>query len=224
MVLVSLAHPNEDRMANRIDPLRLLWAASLCCLIAASARAVPAKTDDPPPPAAAAKMNEPGAEAQLLARDAGTWDVTATLQATPDGKPQVTKGLVAERVLVGNYLQETLKPAPDAGGPEFTRIEYLTYSRVEGRWQYVSMDTRFPVGIMPATSFDKGDPDKLTLEFAPLGFVGLGDKVDGKLVRSDFVITRDGRDHQLKQQHWVQADGSGKKWLAVQYEYRRRRP
>ena len=199
------------------SPIRTRLAAGLCCLIAVGAHAEQTK-----PPVAAAHMNEAGPEAQRLARDVGTWDVVATLKPTPDARPMVTKGLVAERVLIGNYLQETLRPAPGSEGPDFQRIDYLTYSRVEGRWQYVSMDTRFPVGIMPATSFDKGADDKIALEFAPLGFVGLGDKVEGRLVRSDLVLTRDGPDHQVKAQRWVQADGGGKPWLAVQYEYRRR--
>jgi hypothetical protein len=37
------------------------------------------------------------------------------------------------------------------------------------------------------------------------------------------VITRAGADRELKQQHFIQADGTGVEWLAVQYEYTRRR-
>ena len=54
---------------------------------------------------------------------------------------------------------------------------------MEGRWQYVSMDTRFPVGIMPASSFDKGTDDKRILVFESLAFVGLGRDVEGRLIR-----------------------------------------
>jgi hypothetical protein len=167
-------------------------------------------------------MSEPGPEGQQLAADAGTWDVTATLRPTPDAKPMVTKGLVAERALVGLYLQETMKPAAGSSEPDFRRIDYLTYNRVEGRWQYVSLDTRLPVGIMPAYSFDKASDKKIELRFEPLAFVGLGKNVEGVMVRSDMVITRDGADHQTKEQSWVMADGSGRTWLAVQYDYRRR--
>ena len=59
--------------------------------------------------------------------------------------------------------------------PDFKRIAFQYYDRVAGRWQYVSIDTRFPVGIMPARSFG---PE------------------DGRL---------------------------GRQWLAVVYEYTRRR-
>jgi hypothetical protein len=30
-------------------------------------------------------------------------------------------------------------------------------------------------------------------------------------------------DHEFIRQFWVQADGTGREWLAVEYEYRRRR-
>ena len=173
-------------------------------------------------PTAAKRLNEPGPEAQQLASEAGTWEVTATMWPAPDAKPIVTKNLVAERTMIGGYLQETMKPAAGAKDPPFTRIDYVYYSRVEGRWQYVSMDTRMPVGVMPAASFDRGTDKALTFEFAPLGFVGMGDKVEGTLMRSDMVITRDGKDHQVKEQHWVKADGTGKAWLAIRYDYRRK--
>jgi hypothetical protein len=191
----------------------LALVSALVCTLQAGAKA----------DSAAARMSELGPEAQQLARDVGTWNVVATFRPTPDAKPMVTKGLVAQRTLIGLYLQEIIKPAPGSEVPDFQRIEYLTYSRVEGRWQYVSLDTRFPVGIMPAWSFGKETNGKLTLQFEPIAFVGLGPEVEGKMVRSTFVITRNGTDRQLKQQYWVQADGSGREWLAVQYEYTRKR-
>jgi Protein of unknown function (DUF1579) len=169
------------------------------------------------PPSAAARMSVPGAEGKLLATDAGSWEVVATLRPTADAKPMVTRGLVAERTLIGLYLQEVMKPGANSSEPEFQRIDYLTYNRVEGRWQYVSMDTRLPVGIMPAYSFDKGE-----LQFEPIAFVGLGHNVEGMMVRSNMVITRDGNAHQTKEQYWSMADGSGRTWLAVQYDYRRK--
>jgi hypothetical protein len=98
----------------------------------------------------------------------------------------------------------------------------LSYDRVEGRWKYVSMDTRFPVGIMPAWSFGGEETGTLRLLFEPLGFVGFGADVEGRLTRSDMVISRPGADRELKQQHFIQANGSGTEWLAVQYEYTRR--
>jgi len=43
----------------------------------------------------------------------------------------------------------------------------------------VSLDTRFPAGIMPAWSFEQEVDRKLVLQFESLGFVGFGPEVGG---------------------------------------------
>jgi hypothetical protein len=93
------------------------------------------------PASAAARMSAPGPEAEVLARDVGSWDVVATLRVAPDAKPIVTRGLVAERTLIGLYLQEVMKPAPGSR-PDFTRIDYQTYSRVEARIRRAGRERR----------------------------------------------------------------------------------
>lgn len=198
-------------------PLCVLMLTALATMAPAQANAAETKT-----PTAAERMSAFGHETKLLEQQVGTWDVTCTLRLTADAEPVVVKGLVAERRMVGRYMEEVMKPAPGSKVPDFRRIAYLTYSKVEGRWQYVSLDTRFPVGIMPAHSFDKGSDKELVLEFAPLGFVGLGSEVEGRMMRSNFVITRDGKDHEVARQYWVTSDGTGRKWLAVEYDYTRR--
>ena len=169
---------------------------------------------------AAERLMVPGPEEQQLAERAGAWNVVATMWPTPDAEPIVADGLIAERTMIGLYLQEIMRPGPD-GGPDFQRIDYLHYDRVEGRWKYVSMDTRLPVSIMPASSFGRAADGTLRLVFAPLGFIGFGTEVDGKLTRSDLLITSRSASHEFKQQHFISADGTGRQWLAVQYEYRR---
>ncbi|HEV8577664.1 MAG TPA: DUF1579 family protein [Thermoanaerobaculia bacterium] len=171
---------------------------------------------------AAQRMSKPGPEEEQLTQRAGVWDVVATLWPAPGAEPIVSKGLIAERTMIGPLLQEIMRPAPGSATPDFRRIDFLTYDRVEGRWKYVSMDTRFPVSIMPAWSFGGERNGVLTLYFEPLAFVGFGKEVEGRMMRSDMVITHPSADHELKQQHFVMADGTGKEWLAVQYEYTRR--
>jgi hypothetical protein len=95
------------------------------------------------------------------------------------------------------------------------------FCRVEGRWQYVSLDTRFPVGIMPAWSFGKEKDGKLVMQFESLAFVGLGRDVEGRMIRSNLELSRGSDDHEFVRQFWVQADGTGREWLAVEYEYKR---
>ncbi len=172
------------------------------------------------PASAITAMLELGPEGQRLAARAGTWDARITIRPSPDAAPLVWNGLTAERRMIGGFLQEVLsKTGPDA----FQRIAYLHYNRVEGRWQYVSMDTRFPAGIMPAWSEDAGRPDHISLQFEPIAFPGWGAGVDGWMLRSTYEVSGIGTDHETAHQYWTRADGTGQRWLAVEYDYRRRR-
>lgn len=167
------------------------------------------------------RLNAAGTEARSLIERIGTWEVVATFWPTPGAEPVVTRGLVAERRMIGNFLEERMTPAPVSGMPDFTRIDYLGFNRVEGRWQYVSLDSRLPVGIMPATSFARGEPDNLSLIFEPLAFAGFAEAVEGRMMRSDLTIRRESPDREVKEQRFVAAVGDGRPWLAVRYEYRR---
>jgi hypothetical protein len=79
------------------------------------------------------------------------------------------------------------------------------------------------VGIMPAYSFANESEGKLTMHFESLAFVGLGREVEGRMIRSNLEIVRENDDHEFVRQYWVQADGSARRWLAVEYEYTRRK-
>lgn len=191
-------------------------------VLATTVPATSATRSDAPSLAAAKRMMQPGPEDRALASENGTWNVVSTLRLTPDAKPIVTRGIIATRRMIGNYQQEIMKPAPGSDTPDFRRLAYLHYFRVQGCWQYVSMDTRFPVGIMPAKGCEEAHDGKLTLEFDSIPFVGLGDKVEGRSINSNLVIVHDGPDHEYIRQYWTRADGTGQRWLAVQYEYTRR--
>jgi hypothetical protein len=134
----------------------------------------------------------------------------------------VSRGLVAQRSMIGRMLQEVMQPAPSSATPDFQRLDYLDYDRVEGRWKYVSMDTRFPVSIMPAWSSGPGQADSITLQFQPQAFVGFGSVVEGRFMVSDMVISTRGPGRMIKEQHVTMADGTGRRWLFARYEYTRR--
>ncbi len=221
-MLATLARrATSSRRLIRRALVRPLVGATLTTLTAVGA--LPAQpAGDAAPGSAIARMQERGPEAEALARRVGAWDVVMTLRPTPDAAPVVTSGMIAERTMVGPFLAEVMRPTPGSDTPDFRRVSYLTYNRVEGRWQYVSLDTRFPAGIMPAWSYEPGDERTLTLQFEGLGFVGFGSEVEGRLTRSNYVLTREREDREIAQQYWTQADGSGRTWLAVQYEYTRR--
>jgi hypothetical protein len=76
---------------------------------------------------------------------------------------------------------------------------------------------------MPARSFGPEDGRTLRLEFDDIAFVGLGREVEGRTLHSNLVITRQSDDHEILQQYMIAADGTGRQWLAVIYEYTRQR-
>jgi hypothetical protein len=201
---------------------RSIGIAAILALFAplSSSAATDAK---PATPSAAERMQQSGPEEQQLKRRTGAWTVKTTFRPTPDAQPMITDHLVADRKMVGLYMEEVMHPDAGAQMPDFKRLAYQYYSRVEGRWQYVSMDTRFPVGIMPAYSFANESEGKLTMHFESLAFVGLGREVEGRMIRSNLEIVRENDDHEFVRQYWVQADGSTRRWLAVEYEYTRRK-
>ncbi len=175
-----------------------------------------------PGASAAARMNELGPENAAMAAYAGLWDVTETVWDKPDGPPVTTTGLIAERRMIGSYLQEFICPASDTSSQDIKRIDYLSFQRVEGRWKYVSIEMRAPVGIMPAYSFDRGDDKGVVLLHEPFAITGGGSDVAGQMLRMNTVITRDGPDRDVKSQHFVLPDGAGTVWLAHRYAYTRR--
>jgi hypothetical protein len=192
----------------------LVWAIEWLAAMPLSAQ--PART-------AAERMAQPGPEELALRRQVGTWDVVTTMWPSASAQPIVTRGLIAERTMVGSILQEEMRPAPGSSVADFRRIDYLHFDRIEQRWKYVSMDTRFPVSIMPAWSFSGARGDTIRVEFAPQGFVGFGAEVEGRFMVADLVVTRSDADHEAKRMHFNMARGEGAPWLFVEYIYTRRR-
>ena len=75
---------------------------------------------------------------------------------------------------------------------------------------------------MPAWSSVRGDGATIELTFAPFAFVGTGAEVTGQMLRMEQVIRLQDADHDVKDQYFTMADGTGTKWLAHRYAYVRR--
>jgi hypothetical protein len=205
---------------------RYLQISAAFVAVAASAsvaRAIDAPAREGQNLSAATQMSRPGAHEAALVAQAGTWNVTASMWPAPHAVPIVTRGLLAERTMIGAYLQEIMQPAPGSKVPDFRRLDYLNFDHVEGRWKYVSMDTRFPVSIMPAKSTGIGEDARIALQFESQAFVGFGANVEGRFMLSDMVVTSSDKDHQVKEQRVNMANGTGESWLFVRYEYTRQR-
>ena len=182
---------------------------------------VPAAASAPKPASAAARLNTLGPENSQLARQAGTWDVVETVWASPGAAP-VSTHAVAERRMIGAFLEETLRPA--SGSNTVLRIDYLSFHPIEGRWKYVSMDTRAPVGLMTADSFGRGDTGRIEVTFQPFAIPAAveGAGVSGQLLQMRQLIIRQDANHDRKDQYFIPANGSGKPWLGHRYTYVRR--
>lgn len=191
-------------------PSALLFSLSPCALAA--------------PAAASARMNAPGPDAAALALRAGRWDVIETSWASPGATPDIVKGQIAERRMVGLYLQEVLHPAGLADAAHASRLDYLGFNRVTSRWEYLSLDTRAPVGLMPAWSFDHDPVTRIRVQFDAIALPGGGAAVTGQLLRMEEIIEQAGPNAETKDQYFILADGSGARWLAYRYAYVRRLP
>jgi hypothetical protein len=130
-------------------------------------------------------LNQMGTENLILAKRAGLWDVTETVWAYPGAKPVVSTGLVAERVMIGLMLQEFIRPLKDTLHHDVKRTDLLTFNQLENRWNYVSFDTRVPLGLMPAWGNIRGDGTTIELNFAPFAIVADEPDIKGQLMIMD---------------------------------------
>jgi hypothetical protein len=169
------------------------------------------------PALAADDLNAAGIEGAALAARAGTWTVVETTWTQPGAAPHVVHGQIAERRMVGRYLQETLHESAERADAKVNRIDYLGFNRVTGNWEYMSMDTRAAVGLMPAASFERDPIDRIRVQFEPFALP------NGQLLRMEELIAQAGPDAETKDQYFIVADGSGVKWLAHRYAYRRQK-
>jgi hypothetical protein len=164
----------------------------------------------------------PGPEAQALAERVGTWDVTFTSWEKPGSPPVITRGLIADREMIGPMLEERLHPDVGTPGPSWVRIDDLTFNRTEGRWAYMSMDSRVAAGIMVAWSLDRDPAARVFLSFLPFSTPGTGQEVSGQTLRMEQIVIHEDADHETKDQYFMSADGVATKWLAKRYAYTRR--
>lgn len=168
------------------------------------------------------RLAQLGPEGEALEKRVGTWDVIFTNWEKPGAAPTTTGDLVAEREMIGPMLQERLHTAPGAPGRAWTRIDDLTFNRVTSRWDYMSMDTRAAVGLMPAWSLDCDPADHIFVSFVPFALAGDGTNVTGQLLQMEQIIIKIDPDHETKDQYFLPADGNGTKWLAKRYSYTRK--
>jgi hypothetical protein len=162
-------------------------------------------------------------QSKWLSKKIGAWNVIMTLRPVANKDPLVVEGLVAERSMVGAFcLHEIMHPATDASMSLFERLSDLDYNLNDDRWDYISIDSRITGGIMYFTSYESSNDSIVSyiLNFPHPGF-GPEQKDRGKNVRVKNVIISLTADHEVIKQYWKFTDGA--EWLAVKYEYLRKK-
>jgi hypothetical protein len=101
-------------------------------------------------------------------------------------------------------------------------MDYLSFNRVEARWEYVSIDTRAAVGLMTAQSYGREEDGRILITFQPFAIPGSGSEVAGQMLRMRQEIIAQGADRDVKDQYFTLADRTGNAWLAHRYAYVRR--
>ena len=220
-----MIQPLKSGVFDHRRPAALVFKAMLLMALTASqhvASAQPRQQAEQAPASepAAARLNELGPENGATARSVGSWDVTETVWDRAGAVPHVTTGLIAEHRMIGSMLEETLRSNTDP--TKILRADYLTFNRVERRWEYVSMETRAPVGMMTAQSYRRDRDDHILIVFQPFAIAGPEQTVTGQMLRMRQEIISQGPDRQSKDQYFTPADGATDEWLAHRYAYVRR--
>jgi hypothetical protein len=78
-----------------------------------------------------------------------------------------------------------------------------------------------PIGLMPARSYGTRDRDTIVVYFENSALAGFGPEFEGRLFHARHVTMRESDDRDVSRQYWTRAGGP--EWLAVEYEYMRKR-
>lgn len=162
-----------------------------------------------------------GPEYELIRPMIGTWQVQQRTWSKADAKPVSAPPFRVRRQLIGHFLQEVMEPAQSTQVPPFTRISYLNFNNANRRWEYVVLDTRWPV-MMFETSKDDAVANGNQLSFYLDSFVMppmLNKEQSGQLARQRRTFTFLGPDQQQVRQYLTLP--AGKEYLAFEYTYTR---
>lgn len=162
-----------------------------------------------------------GPEYELIKPQTGHWRVIQTVFHM-DGKTVLTRDTFrAARKMVGNFLEETMRPLSAGSDHPFKRLCYLNYNRTERRWEYIVLDTRYPL-MMFETSTGPAAPDHtidLYLSSFPIPPFW-GPKYAGQLGKQHRELIFPNTDKMINNQYWTLPGRAP--FLAIQYVYDRR--
>jgi hypothetical protein len=149
----------------------------------------------------------------------GNWQVTQTIYSIEGQKEMSQDTFKVESKMIGNFLQEVMQPIINSKINTFTRTTYLNYNRTNQRWEYVVLDTRYPLMMYETSSSPITLDGSITLNldaFVVPPFWGM--TYAGMLGRQRRVITFK-RDTVTNEQYWTLP--GRKEFLAIKYIFKR---
>jgi hypothetical protein len=151
----------------------------------------------------------------------GSWKVVQTIYSLGGEKILTRDTFKVERKMIGNFLEEIMQPIKTELKP-FTRVSYLSYNRANMRWEYIVLDTRYPLMMfetsdIPQVSEDKNIHLYLGAFIVPPFF---GKEYNGIFAKQHRVITFKSSDSEINRQYWTLP--GGKEFLAIEYDFERK--
>jgi len=157
-----------------------------------------------------------GPEYNFIDPMVGKWKAIQTVY-TMDGQRILSQDTFKlESKMIGNFLQEIMQPIYNSR-PAFTRTSYLNYNRTNQRWEYIVLDTRYPLMMFETGSSPVSIDNSITLNldaFVVPPFWGI--EYAGMLGRQRRVITCK-KDVTTNEQYWTLP--GMKEFLAIKYVF-----
>ena len=149
----------------------------------------------------------------------GNWNVEMRVYPDAGAKPIISY-MVARRVLSGHFLMEIMTARPGSKDAKFNRTAYFNYNNAGSCWEYIVLDSRYPV-MMFETSKDTAQTTRELTLFLPSFITPPGEnkQLAGKDASERRTISFVSPDKTITKQYWTLT--SKPEYLAIEYTYTR---
>ncbi len=136
-----------------------------------------------------------------------------------DGTVIAKDELKYERKMVGNFLQETITPKVISEKNNFQRISYLNYNRTNLHWEYIVLDTRFPLMMYETAVTNQNSSDSIITYLDAFVLPPFfGKEYTGLLTRERRIIIFNENGNYIHRQYWTIP--AHKEFLAIEYNFK----
>jgi hypothetical protein len=159
---------------------------------------------------------------ELISRQVGNWTTRQRVWSSPGTEPiELPPMVVSRRMVRGVFLEEVMEAAPGSDQDPFTRVAYLSFNPINRRFEYVTLDSRYPP-IMFETSVDDKIEDGRAIILYVTGFTtpsGFGEIPPREWASQRRLLIVQDSDTTLCRQYWTLPQSAP--FLAMEYTYKR---